>query len=185
MASLEHLNWHVVASVAKWDFETLDRLGLLNEQADALRSEGVQPYADGIWDRGNILCNAGINRMLNLLIGGGGQAFNNANTRLGTGNGSSAAAATDTDLSAAAGANNRYFCVADATYPSVSAQTLTLQSTFTNANGNYQWTEWGIDNGTVSGTTVVAPLLNHKIPSPNLGTKTSGSWALTVTLTIS
>lgn len=131
----------------------------------------------------NLLLNAGIQRLEDLLIGAGGTAFNNANSRLGVGNSVTAEAATQTDLQAAAGAANRQFKVMNATFPSRSSQTITWQSDFTSGEANFVWNEWGVDNGTVSGTTVTAPMLNRKVAS--LGTKTTGTWTLTATLTIS
>ena len=137
----------------------------------------------------NLLVNVGIQRLEDLLIGAGGQAYTNTYARLGTGNGSGTAAAGDTDLSAAAGSANRWFQAMLATFPSRSAQTLTFKSTFASADGNYAWNEWGIDQGgagtSTSGATVGAPLLNHKT-SAAMGTKASGAaWDLTATLAIS
>lgn len=132
---------------------------------------------------GNLLTTAGIARLLDLLIGAGGQALNNANSRIGVGNSSTAAAVGDTDLAAAAGAGNRQFVEADATFPSRSGTTVTWVATFTTGLANFNWLEFGIDAGTANGTTVVAPLLNRKVISA--GTKTSAqTWVATATLTI-
>jgi hypothetical protein len=132
---------------------------------------------------GNLLMNAGIQRMLDLLIGAGGQALNNTHARLGVGNSSTAAAASQTDLQAAAGSTNRWFQLMDATYPSRASQTLTFQATFGSSDGNFTWNEWCIDAGTANANTVTAPMLNRKVE--NLGTKTTGTWVLQVTITIS
>lgn len=134
---------------------------------------------------GNILVNAGINRLGSLLIGGGGQAYDHTHCALGVGDTATAATAADTDLAAAVNAANRYFQMADTSYPTFSAQVLTVISTFLSANANFAWAEWGIDQHTASGATAaVAPLLNRKVAS--LGTKTSaGAWALTATVTLS
>jgi hypothetical protein len=134
----------------------------------------------------NLLTTNGINRMLNLTIAAGGQGLTNTATRLGTGNGSGTAAAGDTDLSAAAGSANRWFQVMDATFPSVATNVLTAKATWATGDGNYAWNEWGLDVGTptvTSSNTVAALLFNHKT-SAALGTKTTGSWVLTVTVTI-
>lgn len=180
----ERILWRPVAKLEKYSFEELDRLGLLDVDGTALRAEGVKPYEARI-SEGNLLMNAGINRLISLLIGGGGQAFTNTYTRIGVGDGTTAAAATQTDLTGA----SKYFQACDAGFPNGStAQTLTAQSTFGNAVANFAWNEWGIDQGgagtSTSGSTVGAPLLNRKVPSPSLGTKTSGSWVLTVTIVI-
>lgn len=132
---------------------------------------------------GNLLLNAGIQRLEDLLIGAGGQAFNNANTRIGVGNSATAEAATQTDLQAAAGGANRQFKLMNATYPSRASQTVTFQADFTSGEANFIWNEWGVDNGSSNSTTVVAPMLNRKVAS--LGTKATGTWTLTGTLTLS
>ncbi len=169
----EHIDsktWKIKATVDKW-------------HSDEDRLAGLEPY-ETIHDEDNLLVNAGAARIEDLLIGVAVQAYNNTNCRIGTGNSSTAAQATDTDLNAAAGSSNRQFMVMDSTFPSRSSQTITFRSTFTSALGNYAWQEWGIDNGTANGTTVVAVFLNHKVTS--LGTKVSGaSWQFTVTLVIS
>jgi hypothetical protein len=93
----------------------------------------------------------------------------------------------DTDLGAAAGAANRWFQIMDATYPSASAAVVTYKSSFATGDGNYAWNEWGLDIAapTVTSSAVVgACLFNHKT-SAALGTKASGVWALTVTVTFS
>ena len=142
------------------------------------------PYAVAD-EPGNLLLNAGINRMGSLLIGGGGQVYNNTNTAIGVGDTATAAAATQTDLSAAVNAANRYFQMADATYPTFATQVLTVVATFASGNANFAWNEWMIDQHTASGATAaVAAALNRKVVS--LGTKTSAAaWAFTVTITIS
>jgi hypothetical protein len=132
---------------------------------------------------GNILLTAGITRLLNLLAGAGGTAFNATNTRIGVGNGNTAEAIGDTDLSAAAGAGNRQFKLVNGA-PTVLTNTISWTAVFSTSQANFAWNEFGIDNGTADGTTVVAPLLNRKVSS--LGTKTSaGTWTLTVTITLS
>jgi hypothetical protein len=132
---------------------------------------------------GNLLLNGGIQHLEDQLIGAITDPLNNANTRLGVGNSSAAEAATQTDLQAAAGAANRQFKLMNATFPSRSSQTLNFQSDFTSGEANFVWNEWGVDNGNANGTTVVAPMLNRKVAS--LGTKTTGTWTLTGTLTLS
>ena len=123
---------------------------------------------------GNLLANAGITAMLNLLIGAGGTAFNAANCHLGVGNSSTAAAAAQTDLQ---GSSKERKVVDGA--PSQGSQIITFVATFGSANGNFAWEEFGIFNASSGGT-----MLSRKVSS--LGTKASGAtWVLTVTLTIS
>lgn len=182
--------WKAHAKVEKWDPEAVSwarrKSGLIAPGSSALGRLIAPEVCE--W-AGNILVNAGIQRMLNLLIGAGGQALTNSYARIGVGNGSGTAAAGDTDLSAAAGSANRWFQAMLATFPSLAAQTLTFKSDFASADGNFAWNEWGVDTGgagtSTSGATVGAPLLNHKT-SAALGTKASGSvWTFTATVTVS
>jgi hypothetical protein len=181
------VSWRTTWHVDKFDASDLTMSRKLDipeprVQLADIKAAGIKPYEE-VNGEHNLLLNAGITRILNLLIGAGGTAFNNANTRVGVGNSSTAEAAGQTDLQAAAGSSNRYFNMADASNPSVSGQTMTVVSTFASANGNFTWSEWGIDNGSTAGTTVTAPLLNRRVAA--MGTKTSGAtWALTVTITL-
>jgi len=193
--------WRVHAHVDKWDADQTEwvakRSGLLVPGQRVARRGPAAPTARHFEDLkvcpgevvdqpGNLLVTAGLTRLLSLLNGAGGQAATNTATRLGTGNGAGSAAAGDTDLSAAAGSANRWFQIMDATFPSVATNVLTAKATFATGDGNYAWNEWGLDIGTptvTSSAVVNATLLNHKT-SAALGTKASGSWALTVTVTI-
>jgi hypothetical protein len=161
------IGWYAHATLEKW-------------HDSARHDSGAEP--DEVLELPkNLLLNAGITRMLNLLIGAGGTAFNNTNSRIGVGDSTTAAAATQTDLQAA---TNKYYMTMDATFPSVSGQTVTFKSTFGSAVANFAWQEWGIDNGTTANTTGVAPMLNRRVTS--MGTKASGAtWVLTVTITVS
>lgn len=125
---------------------------------------------------GNILVNGGITALLTLLIGGGGTAFNNANSYIGVGDSTTAAAAAQTDLQAA---TNKFRKAMDATFPSVSGQTVTFRATFATGEANYSIQEAGVFNASTAGT-----MLNRKVS--DLGVKTSAStMQLTVTVTIS
>lgn len=135
----------------------------------------MKPYEKVVIE-GNLLLNEGITRLLNLLIGTTTNPFNNANARLGVGDSSTAEAASQTDLQAA---TNKLYKAMDATFPSVSAQTVTFRSTFGSADANYAWNEFSADNG---GTALEN--LNRKVSAQ--GTKASGqTWTLTLTITIS
>jgi hypothetical protein len=132
---------------------------------------------------GNLLLNAGIQRLEDQLIGATTSPMNNTNCRLGVGNSATAEAATQTDLLAAAGAGNRQFKMMNATFPSRATQVISFQADFTSGEANFVWAEWGADNGTSNGTTVGTVMLNRKVAA--LGTKATGTWTLTGTLTIS
>lgn len=185
---IDGLSWNAHAKVDKFDDDQVAwvarQTGVLVPQGDLL-SAHVEPYEVTEAD-GNLLTTAGLTRICSLIIAGGGQGLTNTATRLGVGNSATAAAISDTDLGAASGSTNRYFMTMDATYPSASGAVITAKATFATGDGNFAWAEWGLDIGTPTvsaGTTVAATLLNHKITS--LGTKVSGSWALTVTITLS
>lgn len=153
--------------------------------ADAMMARGFAPTVVEDYP-GNLLVNAGINRMEALLLNAGAtQAYDATHTAIGVGDTATAAAATDVDLNAAVAAANRYIQVADATYPSAAAQVVTIQSTFATGNANFVWNEWGVGQNTTSGAVAItAPMLNHKVT--NLGTKTSAAaWALKITIQIS
>jgi hypothetical protein len=114
--------------------------------------------------------------LLNLLIGAGGTAFNNANTYLGIGDSTTAAAIGQTDLQAA---SNKVRQAMDATYPQVAGNVVTFRATFGTGAGNFSIQEQGTFNAAAAGT-----MLNRKVS--DLGTKTSASTLqLTMTITIS
>lgn len=183
----EAIRWSARGQVLKFSAEEIERAGLHAPTLDEMLAAGVKPYE--VADAGhNLLCNAGINRLESLLIGGGGQAYSNGNCAIGVGDGNGSVpspAATDTDLTALTGATHRYIQPADATYPSQASQVVTIQATFATGNGNFEWREWGVSQDTAGSTAAVtAPLLNHK--GVDLGLKTSASsWAFKITITIS
>lgn len=133
----------------------------------------------------NLLVNAGIQRLEDLLIAAGGQGFDSTHSRIGVGDDSTAAAASQTDLQAGAGATHRQFKLVSSG-PTRSSQTITWVITVAAGEGNFVagWQEWCIDPGTADGTTVTSPMLNRKVAS--LGTKVLPAvWVFTVTLTFS
>jgi hypothetical protein len=190
----QRLSWKAHVRVDKWDPDTTEwakaRSGLKKPSGAELAL--IVPPDDVLEVEHNLLCNNGIQRLEDLLIGIGSiVAYTNTTARIATGNGVGTAAAADTDMSASAGSTNRWFNVMDATFPSRAAQTITFKSTFASADGNYAWNEWGIDGGGAASAVVGvndathAALLNHKT-SAALGTKASGAtWAFTATLVIS
>lgn len=181
MSKVESAKWSIHGIVEKFEVGDDSELGELSGSELLLR--GLKPLEVVEFD-GNLLVNAGAARLMDLLIGAGGTAYANGTCRIGVGDTATAATAADTDLGAASGGTHRQFVVTDSTFPSRSGQTITFKSTFTTGLANFAWAEWGIDNGTTNGTTVVATFLNHKITS--LGTKTSSaSWAFSVTLVVS
>ena len=126
---------------------------------------------------GNLLLNEGIQLLLDLLIGDGGTAYNNANSYLGVGDSSTAESASQTALQAS---TNKTYKAMQATYPQRSSQTVTWRAVFASGDANYAWAEFTIVNASSdTGTN-----LNRKVSSQ--GTKASGqTWTLDVTVTIS
>lgn len=128
---------------------------------------------------GNLLVYGGASALWERLIGTGVAAFSNALAQIGVGDSSAAEAATQTDLQAS---TNKTWKAMDATYPShtdgtvIGSRDIIFQSTFIDTDANYAWAEFGIRVST--GTR----LLNRKVQA--LGTKTTGSWTLTCTLTL-
>lgn len=171
VAKAEGIGWKVHTLVEKFDGDYT---------AEEIARLGIKPV-EVVESFGNMLMNAGAQRLIDQLIGATTAPFNNTNSRLGVGNSSTAESASQTDLQAAAGSSNRQFKVMDATYPSRSNQTVTFKSTFASGEAQFAWNEWCIDRGTADGTTVTAPMFNRKVSS--LGTKGAVAWALTVTIT--
>lgn len=184
----DSIRWRPVATVDKYDDDqtawVARKSGVVTPLGHDFERFGVRPF-DRVVAPGNLLTTAGLQRLTNLMIGAGGQAATNTAARLGVGNSSTAAAVGQTDLQAAAGSTNRQFKVMDPTFPTAVNGVLTFRSTFATGEGNFVWAEWGVDIGTptvADGTTVAALLLNRAVQA--LGTKASGSWVLTATITI-
>lgn len=72
----------------------------------------------------------------------------------------------------------------DATYPTRATNINTFRATFSTAEANFAWNEWGITN-TTSTADANESLLNRKVEDPSLGTKTSAqSWQITADITM-
>lgn len=134
-----------------------------------------QPY-EVVKRRHNGLLNEGINNMWTLVCGGAATAYNNANARLGVGDSATAFAATQTGLQAA---TNKVFKAMEATFPTYgTAQKATFKSSFATGEANWVWNEWSVDNGATADLN-----MNRKVEA--LGTKSSGTWALTIEISLS
>jgi hypothetical protein len=146
------------------------------------------PY-EVIERQGNLLLIGGVSIIWEALKGttltGDLAAFSNANARLGVGDSTTSAADTQTALQAA---TNRLYKAMDATYPlhtdsnsSSGAKTISFRSSFATGEANWVWNEWVVTN--VSNPhTPAGRTLNRKVE--NLGTKSSGTWTLTVDISI-
>lgn len=121
------------------------------------------------------LTNAGRDFIAAAIINNGPPTFfTNANAYIGVGDSSTAFAAGQTDLQAA---TNKVRVAMEATYPQISTNQLTFKSSYGAGVAEWAWNEWAVFNAAASGT-----MLNRKVES--LGTKSSGTWDLTVTLTV-
>ncbi len=159
-----------------------DRLQLVKPEPADFATLGIRPYSVTS-TKGNLITNAGYSRIGNLFTNQGAtQAFDATHCRIGAGNGVTAVAYADTDLSAAAGSTNRWFQLVSGAFTIGGTRTWVVAATFGTADGNFTWQEFGIDQGTASGNTVTAILLNHALSSQ--GTKASGQiWTATATIT--
>ena len=123
----------------------------------------------------NIYVNAGGALLLDLLIGGGGTVYSNANAYIGIGNGTTAPAASQTDLQGASKTRKAM----EATFPSRSGQVMTFRSLFGTSDANYAWEEIALFNASTAGTMMCRALVSSPF------TKTAGlSITATYTLTV-
>lgn len=179
---LQVISWRFSWLCEKWSEEAVahvrKRLGLPDfaEVSSELLRKFIGKAEEEDEVKGNLLLNEGIAELLDLMAGEGSPtAFNTANARVGVGDSTTAAAATQTDLQAA---TNKTYKAMNGTYPTRTAQTMDWQADFTSGEANYAWQEWVIDNGASAAKT-----LNRKVES--LGTKSTGTWTLTGSVTIS
>jgi hypothetical protein len=131
------------------------------------------PY-EVIEKEGNLLLNSGIDEMWDLVVGDSANHFNNTSAQIGVGDSNTAAAATQTDLQAS---TNKTYKGMETSYPTSTAQKATFKASFGDSEANYTWNEWVVKQST-SGK-----CLNRKVES--LGTKSSGTWTLEVSITLS
>ena len=122
------------------------------------------------------LTNAGRNFIAEALINDTSPTFyDNSNAFLGVGDDNTAFAVGQTDLQAVA---NKVRVGMEATYPQRTDNVLTFRSVFGSGVGDFEWAEWASFNHTSAGD-----MLQRKVEA--LGTKASGSWQLTATITVS
>jgi len=177
VATQEGAKWRCVTTVRKFEGDVdayIERYGP-EEGLRRFYAEN-EPVAE-IRREGNLLLRVGIEAIWKLVAGLAATAFSNTDARLGVGDDNTAAQDTDTDL---IGASTAWKAM-EAGYPVVGAladKKITFRSIFGAAEGNFAWEEWAVDNGAVA-----HKLLNRKVEA--LGTKASGSWQLTVEISLS
>ncbi|GAA2071715.1 hypothetical protein [Williamsia deligens] len=174
--------------------ELTEQLGRVPDGADLAylqEHEGLTPD-EVAQEIGNLLTTVGLNRITNLIIGGGGAAFTNAQGIIGVGSTSTAAAVGDTALGGNGSTSTAYYQGLDAGYPTQSNGLLTAYATFGPTVANFAWNEWCLaiatgaltPGGTLASVGTNPVMLNHKAPA-GLGTKASGSsWQIQATITI-
>jgi len=169
----EQLSYRTHWTIRRYADDAAFAAGMASAVVDA---DGVElPAVAEI--EGNLLLNEGIQLLLDLLIGAGGTAYNNANSYIGVGDSSTAESASQTALQAA---SNKTYKAMEATYPSRASQTVTWRSVFGSSDANYAWNEFTI----VNASTDTGTNLNRKVSSQ--GTKASGqTWTVDVSITIS
>lgn len=179
---MDSIRWRPASLVQKFDRDQVawvrGKTGLLEPDCDTLLRY-VKPYEE-LYNEGNLLTTAGLDRITKRITGVTATALDATNSRLGVGDSSTAAAVGDTSLT---GTTNSYFRLPDATYPTQSNGVLTWKASFADTEANFAWNCWGVDGGIANGQAATAPLVNRKVQS--MGTKSSGTWALTVTITLS
>ena len=129
-------------------------------------------------DEGNVLLNEGINNLLTLAEGAGGNPYSNATAFIGVGDSATAAAAAQTGLQAA---SNKAWAAMEATFPTFgTSQQIVFKASFASGVGNFEWLEYSVGNSNDDS----GENLNRATFSK--GTKVVGEvWTLTVTITLS
>jgi hypothetical protein len=179
------IQWHPIARVDKYDTASVDYAARKSGLA-VPRSHEMQAFTtpfESIEIEGNALTTVGLNRLTAVMIGANTGTMDSTRVRLGVGDNATAFALGDTALSTGA---NAYYRVMDATYPTQANGVMTFAASFATGEANFAWACWGLDLGTATVTssgTVNAVLVNRKVAA--LGTKASGTWVLTVSVTFS
>ena len=165
LAFSEHVAWEVHWRVEKF----------LSKTFDDVLATGEQPY-EVCSDVQNIILDTGANEMLKLIGGvAGATAFSAANAKIYVGSDSTAEAASQTGVIAT---TNKAYAAMDSGYPSVSGRTIVFRASFDDATANFAWNEAAITNGSGAG----AIAMNRKVSA--LGTKTTGTWTLQLTISL-
>lgn len=124
---------------------------------------------------GNLLVNSGITEMLNCISNENTPVtWQNSTAQIGVGSDATAAAATQTDLID----GTPTWKGMNGVYPTVTAQSCDWQADFTSGEANEAWNEWAIRNDSTDQI-----IMNRKQES--LGTKSTGTWTLTATISLS
>ena len=141
------------------------RLGRLGVSLAELMRDFERDFVRRNLYPGNCLLNEGINELWSLVAGTGGVLFDDGHAYIGAGDSATAAIASQTGLQAP---TNKFYKAMDASYPTYgTSQKATWRSTFGTGDGNFDWNEITVANGSSDS----AKNLNRKVQ--NMGTKTS------------
>lgn len=185
-------------TVARWDADASDwvsrkfggegtgKYGFIQPNSWMFHKVKVDPYSvtQSLPHEHNLITTVGWNQILVLAFGGGGTTYASASCRLGVGTSTVAASASQTDIAGATIAG-RYWQPISATPTTATgtgAKRLVFTATVGTGDANFAWQEWGLDQGTTTGSgVVVGALLNRAVS--NQGTKVSGqTWTATCNL---
>jgi hypothetical protein len=179
----EHGLWIARANLRKYRQDIAPYVGREHEFHAEFDPYAIEDFA------GNLMMNGGVSALWEQAIGNGTTTadqnltyFSNARAAIGVGDSTTAAADTQNDLQAA---TNKLRKGMEATYPThadgtgAGADTITFRSSFATGDANFAWQEWAVFNSVTAAT---GRMLNRKVES--LGTKSSGTWTLTVTIQI-
>lgn len=169
---MEHSILDAFKENAMWVIEKFR--GDYESHEEALKAEG-HPY-EVIEFQDNLLLNEGIAELEDIICGLGSPVkWDNTNAFLGVGDSSASEVATQTALQ---GSSKTYKAM-DGGYPQRSSQTLSWKSTFGDSDANHGWKEFTVSNtNSDSGKN-----LNRKVSDK--GTKSGGTWVLTLQVTFS
>jgi hypothetical protein len=165
---------HDIFEHAKWEVRKF--------RGDSTNEKDLYEVIEG---QGNILTYGGASALWEKLVGGPAtlNAFTGGgNARIGVGDSSTPGAASQQDLQ---GANKprKVATVTRTDGTADGADDCVFQTTFSTAEANFAWNEWGIFNGDTGVGTAGGRMLNRRAEA--LGTKTSSAtWQLTITLSL-
>lgn len=121
------------------------------------------------------LVNAGRDFIASAICNNGSPIFyNSSNARLGVGDSSAAYAASQTDLQAS---TNKFRKLVSGA-PGVASNVITFVATFATGEANFAWNEIGVFNTATANQGMLCRVVQ------SLGTKSSGDWTLTHTVTV-
>ena len=175
----EGIKWSVKTTLEK-RHEDINACKSPEERLKFLKSE---PYETKVV-KGNLLLDDGMDLLLSLLTGQGGDAYTSAAAEIGVSDDDTAAVRTQDKLDTTEEGNDDWQGMED-NYPTAPAEndaedgrSVKFKSSWGADDGNFAWKSWGIRNKASSGT-----ILNRKVES--LGTKATGTWTLEVEISLS